>query len=360
LPLAIALVEYVYMLLRTVLAISLFICASVMANAATISVLPSKTPSEATIIVEGDLLPTDIDDFRTKISPYSKGMVVLHSRGGSALAGIEIGKIIRFRNFATWVPSGVLCASACAIAWLGGSPRAMGKKALVGFHAAYQIKSGRASETGVGNAVLGSYLGQLGLPDRAIIYLTKSGPNSMTWLTPKDARALGIDVAIFDPDHAVAKKLAPARPSLEVLTLQFLKEQYEHLSGSNFGMKTWAKSVYASQARYFGEVKTRQEIVAEIMMWLERWPKRTYRPRDKSIEIQCNHDALLCTAKGLLDFLAQSYARNEQSEGVATFEFTLSFANPHSKPRIVAEGGRTLQRHKQPIIRSGAMGRMRR
>jgi hypothetical protein len=81
-------------------------------------------------------------------------VVLLESPGGSALAGIEIGRTIRLRNFLTWVPSGVRCASACAAAWLGGTKRLMGKSALVGFHAAYRVDQGRIAESAAANAVL--------------------------------------------------------------------------------------------------------------------------------------------------------------------------------------------------------------
>ena len=51
--------------------------------------------------------------------------IVFNSDGGNLLAGIEIGKTIRLKSFATAVLDGLRCASACAFAWLGGSPRFM-------------------------------------------------------------------------------------------------------------------------------------------------------------------------------------------------------------------------------------------
>jgi hypothetical protein len=44
----------------------------------------------------------------------------------------------------------------------------MGSDAKIGFHAAYRLENGAAIETGVGNALLGAYLSNLGLLEQAI------------------------------------------------------------------------------------------------------------------------------------------------------------------------------------------------
>jgi hypothetical protein len=114
------------------------------------------------------------------------------SNGGSAVAGIQIGESIRLKGFTTVVAGNAYCASACAIAWLGGTPRLMSAEARVGFHAAYSSETGQ--ETGVGNASVGAYLNKIGLPYSAVIYITRAAPYSMTWLSIADAEKQGIDV----------------------------------------------------------------------------------------------------------------------------------------------------------------------
>ena len=66
----------------------------------------------------------------------------------------------------------------------------------IGFHAAYSIRDGEATETGAGNALLGAYLNRIGLPDRAVIYITQAAPNEITWLSLSDAKLVGIDVSL--------------------------------------------------------------------------------------------------------------------------------------------------------------------
>ena len=168
------------------------------ALAADITSVPLKKSGEGAILIEGTITAADRELFLTKISPFSSGVVILNSDGGNAYAGIEIGKAIRMRGFKTWVPSGSSCASACAIAWLGGTTRLMGKTALIGFHSVYKFQDGAPVETGAGNAMYGAYLAQLGLSDRAIYYLSNAAPSSMNWLTPVEAENFGISLAVFD------------------------------------------------------------------------------------------------------------------------------------------------------------------
>jgi hypothetical protein len=92
--------------------------------------------------------------------PVAVQLQFLQSDGGSVLAGIEIGEAIRLKGFQTLVVE--RCASACALAWLGGTQRFMKAGAQIGFHAAYDSDSRR--ESGVGNAMVGAYLNRIGLP----------------------------------------------------------------------------------------------------------------------------------------------------------------------------------------------------
>ena len=163
-------------------------------RAATIAVSPMPSADTVLVTVTGTLILSDAEQFRQTVASLPKAIVVFRSDGGSVAAAIDIGRQIRLRNFATLVPDNTRCASACALAWLGGTQRLMGSNTHIGFHAAYNPRSGE--ETGVGNALVGAYLSQIGLPDKAIVYVTQAPPKSMTWLTMPEARQVGIEVAL--------------------------------------------------------------------------------------------------------------------------------------------------------------------
>jgi hypothetical protein len=183
------------------------------AHAATISIKPAANGEPALVTVDGDLQANDGDQFRSKTSFLSKAIVSFRSAGGSVVAGIQIGESIRLKGFTTVVAGTARCASACAIAWLGGTPRLMSPQARVGFHAAYSSETGQ--ETGVGNALVGAYLNKIGLPYSAVIYITQAAPNSMTWLSIADAEKQGIDVELLGSglDAADAKEAMLVTPA---------------------------------------------------------------------------------------------------------------------------------------------------
>ncbi len=175
---------------------------SVPAMAAEVRVLSSENGKPNIVILSGDLVLGDQKKFISQTLSLDAAIVVFESNGGNLIAGIEIGKAIRLKDFVTYVPADTVCASACAFAWLGGTKRLLSRSARIGFHAAFINERGVARESGMGNALAGAYLNQLGLPSRAISYITSAAPSDMTWLTITDAGNVGIDASIFDPQSA--------------------------------------------------------------------------------------------------------------------------------------------------------------
>ncbi len=153
--------------------------------------------SLTTISVGGEFKFGDEERFvDAALSVTGPVVVVLNSPGGNLMAGIKIGEAIRLKGFRTLVMDGSMCASACALAWLGGRPRLLGPDAYVGFHAAFNEDPAQ-SVTAPGNAFVGSYLNRLGLSDDAIAYMTTALPTEMQWLTFDDADLIGLEVKEF-------------------------------------------------------------------------------------------------------------------------------------------------------------------
>src|SRR5262245_48035062 len=190
--------------------------------------------------VEGKLEFGDIDTFRAKVAslPAAGTSVAFRSKGGRLLTGIRIGTLIRAKRFATVVPDAAECASACALAWLGGTRRFVGADAKIGFHAAYVMRDGGPTESGPGNAIVGAYLNQLGLSEKAIFYVTQAVPTTMQWMSLQDAAEHGISVASLTPPPSAAKSNATGAaktddPSPERLAINFVRTFVARLSGPN-------------------------------------------------------------------------------------------------------------------------------
>src|SRR5262245_24892886 len=173
--------------------------------AATITVHEPDGEDRVFVDVVGKIDEGDFEAFKKKTDqigashPKKLVIVTLMSNGGAIGPAMQIGEWVRKHGMLTFVPSDRTCASACALIWVAGFLRTVGDIPQIGFHAAYDANTRR--ETSAGNAVVGAYLRDLGFGYKAIVFMTRKGPTSLEWLTPDQAKEVG--VAWF--------KLQPAR-----------------------------------------------------------------------------------------------------------------------------------------------------
>src|SRR5262249_4724682 len=85
------------------------------------------------------------------------GLVAIESPGGLIMEALAIGELIRKLNWG--VVTFETCASACALIWVAGSKRGAFADSHIGFHSAYDAKTGEVS--GGSNALVGAYLSKL-------------------------------------------------------------------------------------------------------------------------------------------------------------------------------------------------------
>jgi hypothetical protein len=154
----------------------------------------SGPPDARVIAIVGTIETADTETFQEKTRALREAVVLLKSNGGDVVAAIRIGEMVRVRRFPTFVTD--TCASACTLIWLAGSQRYMSSHAGIGFHQASNRDTGEVS--GAGNALVGSYLTRLGLGYDAVLYATSAPPGNILWMTPADARHVGIDVRVLD------------------------------------------------------------------------------------------------------------------------------------------------------------------
>jgi hypothetical protein len=145
------------------------------------------------IIIEGDIVRGDYAKFkriadRMPNGPYGP-VVIMTSRGGSLVEGLNIGTTIKAKGFRTFAYD--YCMSVCAMMWLAGWQRSTLSETSIGFHGA-GYENGEPSIAG--NALAGAYLANLGFSYRVIAALIKVGPKEMDWLSFEWAKALGIKV----------------------------------------------------------------------------------------------------------------------------------------------------------------------
>lgn len=121
-------------------------------------------------------------------------VLFLESPGGDATEGLLIAKFVHNLNWDTAVVKDAKCFSACATIWIAGHKKYLSSTALLGFHDVYD-KSGPSAP---GNALVGSFYGQLGLSDRVIEYLTSAPPDKINSVDMAIASSIGLGVIDFD------------------------------------------------------------------------------------------------------------------------------------------------------------------
>lgn len=325
-------------------------CLSLSAYAATFNVDFDRGTQRPQISINGELTPEDGDRFSTIAHRYQEAIVSLNSPGGSLLSGIQIGTVIRLRAFNTVVKNNSMCASACAYAWLAGVQRYAEANSKIGFHAAYIVDRGIAKETGVGNALLGSYLARIGLTDEAIAYFTSAQPDEINWLNGSVAKRIRLNVYDYasiqrsPPPQGgqVASQSQTSNTNLEQASRNFINKLLAHWSTDNDVALTFLSEALAPQVNFYGKITDKSAIVKEKTTAMKRWPMRVYVERPSSISIVCSKSNLTCTVSGVLDWDARNPEKNRVSAGVAQFEYQLDFSTGSAK--IIAENSTVLER----------------
>jgi len=298
--------------------------------------------AQSIVQISGDIAVEDILKFKqiSKSLP-PQTIVRFDSPGGSLLGGIEIGKVIAASGFATSVSD--TCASSCALAWLAGAPRILSSSAQVGFHLAYKSNVDQ-TESGAGNALVGSYVTGLGFGDNVVRYITSAAPDDMQWLSARDADLLGIDIVVSDSHvvRSVTKKNSPndseaVNPSTAAAEL--IKSMIVSTTYSDTKALETVRSMYADQILYFGEMKSRNEVYSDKVNYLKRWPYRTVYLRNETISASCRLSR--CKVTGVYDWgVGNAKGRRKSGSAVFVYEFEVS-----DTIQITAEGGEVLSRY---------------
>lgn len=318
---------------------------SAQAHAAEIAVV-DELANGVVIAIDGDLEVADGEKFANLASLHPRAIVMLSSRGGSLLAGLRIGSLARAKGYWTAVLNDDLCASACAIAWLGGTRRFLGSNARLGFHAAYSSDGERDSVSGPGNALVGAYLDRLGLSLSAIYALTDAGPDRLKWLDVPTAKGLGIAV---EPLQFAGEALPsagsgsePASYTREQLAMKFVRNYFVAGSADAGTAITQMGSLYGASVTYYGKQTSRTGVLADKRAFLRRWPERLYIPVERSMAVKCSSVTQSCRVTGNIQFECRSYTREDYSAGLASFAITVDVSA--SNTFIAGESSKVLVR----------------
>jgi len=303
------------------------------------------------ISIAGEIVGGDATKFkRLAAATAGKVVVTLDSYGGKVLDGLMIGEAIRSAGFATAVTSGSTCASVCGLIWLAGEPRYVGQSGRIGFHAAYTQSDDddEARETGAGNALVGAYLTNLGMPYKVVVFATSAPPAEMSWLHREDAQKLGIRVeTLDDPKPARTPSAEPPRTAVSAAEQQVIRivtSYYELWSRPAMDYQR-LQDYYSDPVSFFGTSRLRSDVLVEKRAFAERWPIRRFTIDAGKLFVQCSD---VCVATGVVEWETRSLERGAHSTGAANFVFKIVLSDSGPGGTIYSEDGSVLFRRLDP------------
>jgi hypothetical protein len=183
--------------------------------------------------------------------------------------------------------------------------------------------------TSAGNALVGAYLNQLGLPSSAVIFITESPPGQIRWLTVEGASKYGIDIKLVDinlgqPTNQQVGS-TPSKPDTTARTAElkkFFVDYFENSGRNNSLAIQYLSRVYAPLIDYYGKPMNIDEVIRDKRAFFERWPVRQYEFNPETALINCNE--MVCQVTGTASWKMFSSQRNSTSTGSESVSFTVS------------------------------------
>lgn len=144
-----------------------------------------------------EILPGDERAFQQRLAALPGAVIVLSGPGGSVDAALAMGRLIRAQGLTTSVPAGAECASACALIWMAGQKRLLGRGARIGFHAISATRpDGSRVQTHAYDHVLRRYLTELGFAADMTATMVNTRAAAMRWFDPVELRANGVSAEV--------------------------------------------------------------------------------------------------------------------------------------------------------------------
>ncbi len=181
--------------------------------------LPATATAAPRFYLAGNITEADFQEFIKALQTLpsvSGALIQLESEGGDAISSLDIAEIVRWSGLHTWVPDDKICASGCSMIWIAGRRKYAGRNAHIGFHGAYNARTGQQSPIAL--AMQGALLGRLEYSNQAILWMVMPAALDMNWLTPEIADKMGISFQYdktFPPGPPKAKYYDYSPPSPE-------------------------------------------------------------------------------------------------------------------------------------------------
>lgn len=335
-------------------------------------------PSDAALRFERMTLPGDMralvlsgefelsDDpvaLAGEVSQFKPAFIMFRSGGGNVVSAMKIGRMIRALGVSTLQIRSAECASACALAFVGGVRRSA-EAGSIGVHqASFSDDATLDSKTAVTavqamTAEIIGYLGEMGVSPQLLQLSLSVESSDMRYLTSSEMANWGVTTPGLVGDAAVASK-TPASPAPvptatpsnggSALTqgddpaqaaLAFVAKYHDAWSQPNSHALAFMQQAYADTVDFYGKQLPISDVLKDKEAFAERWPDRAYSVRYGSQAVRC---IVTCQVTGTVEWFSRSVERGKVSSGVADFDVVW---DPKSR-KILAENSKVLRADKR-------------
>ncbi|MGO7153188.1 hypothetical protein [Rhizobium leguminosarum] len=334
-------------------------------------------PSYAAITYERMTLPGDMralvvsgefeisDDpvaFAGEVAQLKPAFITFRSVGGNVTSAMKIGRMIRALGISTLQIRSAECASACALAFVGGVRRSA-EAGSIGVHqASFSDDTALDSKTAVTavQAMTGEiigYLTEMGVSPQLLQLSLSVESSDMRYLTSSEMANWGVTTpgAVGGTDVASTPSSTPAQvpttsPSEDAnptsksddpsqAALAFVSRYHDAWSLPNSQAMAFMRQAYADSVDFYGKQVSITDVLTDKETFAERWPDRAYNIRHGSETVSC---IVTCRVTGTVEWFSRSVRRGKTSSGIADFEVVW---DPASK-KILAESSKVLKADK--------------
>ena len=160
---------------------------------------------DTVLVMQGTINLGAYREFLRAVSRTKPDLVIMEGPGGVLGEAMMIADEIRARRIDTLVSPNRSCASACAVIFLAGRTKYLGRGAAVGLHSA-RFRDGRRSREGT--TIMAAYLRRLGVPQSILRRMERTAPSEIAWLSRSDQRALRIQAVDTAPQGRGSRRRA--------------------------------------------------------------------------------------------------------------------------------------------------------
>ena len=347
--------------LRIVLfALAAYVGITLSARAA-ISLQRIDTEHGAIILLKGSFaLSDDPQALVHEVSTTGAKVVTFDSEGGNVVSAIAYGRVIRSLGLSSIQLRASQCASACALAFVGGVIR-HAEPGAIGVHQSSfspdAALDGHAAVAAVQEmtAQIMTYLLEMGVDPRLLQLSLSVPPNDMRYLTAAEMEEYKVTGGISNPvtDTLSADEATPtvgATAQEEVATpltnegraLAYVLSYYEAWSRGNAEALVFMDRAYSETINFYGKPKSRVYVVDEKVKFVMRWPVRAYNVKPGTATVSC---VTYCVVAGIVDW----YAKRNVGGGVSSGSARFLISWDPSTGKIVSESGEVLDMDKDAV-----------